>query len=68
MDLLSDTSTRLGTDRFAQSPATCGGGLDHRHDAGADGLGESIPGGHDGGQIGITPNSIVGLGGILETF
>ena len=28
------------------------GGLDHGHDAGADGLGESIPGVDDGGQVG----------------
>jgi hypothetical protein len=28
-------------------------GLDHRHDAGADGLGQPIPGVDDGGQIRI---------------
>ena len=48
------------------------GGLDQRHDAGADGLGESIPRVDDGGQSRVGPKSIVGLGGdlggILGTF
>src|SRR5262249_21837302 len=50
---------RLRENRRSWQPPR--GGADHRHDAGADGLGESSPGGHDGGQIGI------GLTGVVDT-
>jgi hypothetical protein len=44
--------------RFGGSPPSwwmhsLRGGPDHGHDAGADGGGEAIPGGHDGGQVGV---------------
>ena len=37
--------------RMAPSRAAAGGGLDHRHDPGADRLGQSAPGIDDGGQV-----------------
>src|SRR4051812_25854980 len=40
-------------------PRLLRGGLDHRHDAVADGLGQPIPGTHDEGEIGV---QIVGCG------
>jgi hypothetical protein len=38
------------------------GGLDHRHDAGADRLGKGRPGGHKGGQVGGRFGGSVGQG------
>src|SRR5262245_60105600 len=53
-----------GGGRLPRSPPmhSLRSGLDHRHDAGLDGGGESIPGGHDGGQFGVRLTGVVDTG------
>jgi hypothetical protein len=50
---MSETSKLVSVYAEGNGRSLPRGGLDHRHDASADGLGESMPGGHDGGQIGV---------------
>ena len=38
---------------MVQEPNLLGSGLDHRQDAGLEGLGQVGPGGYDGGQVGV---------------
>jgi len=52
-----------GGGRLPRSPPmhSLRSGLDHRHDAGLDGGGESIPGREDQGQIGVDGVSLTGV-------